>query len=88
MNWFVKNDVHCISKNVVFCIFQGAWSRHFPAWKKVAELIDSGVIGDVMHVSASFGAVFTTPGHWTTKKEFGGGSLHSLGMYLPYPLFF
>jgi len=74
-------ELFSIAKNNNKFLMEGAWSRHFPAWRKVAELLANNTIGEVVHVSASFGAVFAATDHWTSKKEFAGGSLHSLGHY-------
>lgn len=44
---------HAHEKGVFF--MEAIWSRSFPVYKKLAELIQSGVIGDVQVVNVNFG---------------------------------
>ncbi|GFO27976.1 trans-1,2-dihydrobenzene-1,2-diol dehydrogenase [Plakobranchus ocellatus] len=66
-------------KNILFV--EGIWSRFFPVYKFIGEQIESGALGDVHTVQASF-----TQCIWTvdriSKKELGGGGLMDLGVYL------
>ncbi|KAL3284610.1 hypothetical protein HHI36_018764 [Cryptolaemus montrouzieri] len=58
----------------------GIWSRCFPAYSKVRELIDNGSIGDIQFVNASFG-VDNRYFSRLVKKELGGGAILELGVY-------
>lgn len=36
-------------------LMEAVWSRCFPAYKKVEEIINNGDLGDVMYVNVNFG---------------------------------
>ncbi|KAK5649087.1 hypothetical protein RI129_003979 [Pyrocoelia pectoralis] len=56
------------------------WSRCFPVYDKLRSLIDSDVIGEVMHVTTQFGRAFKDIER-ITSKELGGGTILDLGIY-------
>lgn len=39
-------------------LMEAVWSRCFPAYEELKKLINSGTIGEVLHVKASFGRKF------------------------------
>ena len=57
------------------------WSRFFPAYAKVKELISSGVIGSVKFVHSRFGTAYTTMPPRIAEKELAGGGLLDVGRY-------
>ncbi|KAL3284609.1 hypothetical protein HHI36_018763 [Cryptolaemus montrouzieri] len=56
------------------------WSRCFPAYSKVCELIDNGSIGDIQFVYVNFG-IDNKYLSRLVKKELGGGAILDLGCY-------
>lgn len=61
---------------------EGYWTFCFPAFQKAKDLVDSGVIGDVINYSCDFWfkADRDDPNHrnWT---QLGGGSILDIGVY-------
>lgn len=55
--------------------------RHHPQWIKTKELVDSGVIGSLKTIQASFSFFEDDPESIVNKKEYGGGSLMDIGCY-------
>ena len=69
------------AKEGVF-LMEGMWISHLPLLKKLRELLDSGIIGEVKHVRADYG--FTSKGARRTRKfdsALGGGALLDVGVY-------
>lgn len=64
----------------VFAIFQQ--SRYAPYFQKVREVIDSGVLGDIVQINIQFNG-FSRRYDWQTLTEFDGGNLLNTG---PHPL--
>lgn len=52
-----------------------------PQTKKVKELIQSGIIGDVRIITGTFSFVFENMEDFRWKPEYGGGSLWDIGSY-------
>jgi len=67
------------SKNLF--MMEAVWSRFFPAYAKVKELISSGVIGSVNFVHSRFGTAYTTMPPRIAEKELAGGGLLDVGIY-------
>ncbi|KAI8506774.1 hypothetical protein Bbelb_152150 [Branchiostoma belcheri] len=65
--------------NIFF--MEAVWSRFFPAYQKVSEIIESGAVGEVKAVTACFGGNIS---HVPRVKErsMAGGSLLDLGIYV------
>lgn len=53
-----------------------------PVWDKTRSLIDSGTIGEVTDVQATFRFFEDDPDHICYRPEFGGGALMDVGCYL------
>lgn len=68
-------------------LMEGMWTRFFPAMSKVRELINEGVIGDVVAVHSDFGFngddVANYPDHQLYNRRLGGGGLYYVA---PYPV--
>ena len=63
-------------------IMEALWTLHLPLLKKTAEMIKSGIIGDVEYIRADYG--FTAAGARHERKflsELGGGALLDVGIY-------
>ena len=71
-------------KNVF--LMEGLWTRFLPAINKAKEWIDSGLIGEIGEIQASFSFPQrdATPEGRMLNPELGGGALLDLGVY---PLF-
>jgi predicted dehydrogenase len=67
-------------KNVF--LMEAIWTRFIPAIKKALELVESGAIGDIVHIKADFGYKAQYDPAWRLfNKELGGGSLLDIGIY-------
>eukprot|EP00099_Drosophila_melanogaster_P004068 NP_001188684.1 uncharacterized protein Dmel_CG3609, isoform B [Drosophila melanogaster] len=59
---------------------EAVWSRFFPSYQRVKELISSGQLGQVKDVEVNFG--FPMPHvDRLQKRELGGGVVYDLGIY-------
>eukprot|EP00058_Branchiostoma_floridae_P014460 XP_002599948.1 hypothetical protein BRAFLDRAFT_212150 [Branchiostoma floridae] len=65
-------------KNLFF--MEAVWSRFFPAYKKIRDIIDSGAVGEVKVVTACFGFNVGDVPRLRERSQ-GGGSLLDLGIY-------
>ena len=57
-------------------------SRFFPFFRKMREVLDSGVLGELVHVRSTWGA-YARRWDWQTLQEFNGGNLLNTG---PHPM--
>ncbi|NNE28333.1 MAG: Gfo/Idh/MocA family oxidoreductase [Saprospiraceae bacterium] len=63
-------------------LMEAMWTRFLPTIKKVLELIDSGIIGEVRTLKADFGfAAERDPRSRVFNQGLGGGSLLDVGIY-------
>ncbi|CAN0293165.1 unnamed protein product [Phaeothamnion confervicola] len=66
---------------------EGMWTRFFPAVEKLTELVNAGLLGDVVALHSDFGFNSTDvadyPSHQMYSHRLGGGGLYYLG---PYPV--
>jgi predicted dehydrogenase len=61
-------------------VMEAMWSRFLPAYRKAAEWIDLGAIGEI--ASAHYKTGFKAPGdHRVFKPEIAGGSMFDIGVY-------
>ena len=61
-------------------LMEAMWMRFNPAFQRMLDEIDDGVIGEVRSVQASFG--FPAPPTWSHwHPELGGGALLDMGVY-------
>jgi len=61
-------------------LMEGIWSRFFPSYLRLKELLSSGVIGDILQVSAIFGTLLDQKDR-CRLKEMGGGTILDIGIY-------
>lgn len=77
-----RRMAECAKKNKVF-LMEAMWTRFFPAWKKMMELIRAGEIGSVNHVygvfSCSVGRI--DPESRLFAPSLAGGALLDVGVY-------
>ena len=64
----------------LFAPFQN--SRFAPHFRKIREIVDSGVLGTLVHARISFSG-FARRWDWQTKQELWGGNINNTG---PHPL--
>jgi len=70
-----------IAKEKKLLLMEAIWSRSFPAYQELPKILKSGVIGEVLYVSATFG--FDLHDVQRLKsKELGGGTILDLGVYV------
>lgn len=63
-------------------LMEAMWSRFLPACRALAEVLDSGRIGDPLLVEADFGMRWPVrPEHRLFDPRLGGGALLDLGIY-------
>ncbi|HKI47403.1 MAG TPA: Gfo/Idh/MocA family oxidoreductase [Balneolales bacterium] len=63
-------------------IMEAMWSRYFPQYAKVRELIDEKVIGDLQLIQADFGFFSDyNPEGRLYNPDLGGGALLDIGIY-------
>lgn len=65
-------------KNVFF--MEAVWSRFFPVYHKIREIIAQDEIGEVKVVQVTFGLPLIIKER-VAKKELGGGAMYDIGMY-------
>lgn len=66
------------SKNLF--IIEGLWIQFLPIIHKIKTIIDSGIIGEVKHLSASLSYPIEN-NYRIYNVEYGGGALYDLGIY-------
>ncbi len=86
LNYRHAEKVISLAREKKLFLMEGLWTRFLPAINKAKEWIDSGLIGEISEIQASF----SYPQHNATadgrmlNPELGGGALLDLGVY---PLF-
>ncbi|TKR78259.1 hypothetical protein L596_019096 [Steinernema carpocapsae] len=61
---------------------EGFWSRFFPVYKDIREILEAGKIGEVKIIQADMGFPIMHSTERLSKKEFGGGMALDIGCYL------
>jgi len=61
-------------------LMEAIWSRCFPSYEELKKLISSGIIGDILYVTATFGRAFKDVER-ISSKDLGGGTILDLGIY-------
>lgn len=64
-------------------IVEAVWTRWHPRFVRMVELVQSGAIGEIKAIDASFTFPGSLEGNYRLLPEMGGGSLFDVG---PYPL--
>ncbi|MCA9732223.1 MAG: Gfo/Idh/MocA family oxidoreductase [Deferribacteres bacterium] len=62
-------------------IMEAFMYRFHPQWVRVKELVDSGAIGEIKAIQASFSFFDDDPTSIVNNKEYGGGCLMDIGCY-------
>ncbi|XP_066293703.1 trans-1,2-dihydrobenzene-1,2-diol dehydrogenase-like [Branchiostoma lanceolatum] len=75
----VRQMTSLAEKNNLF-FMEAIWSRFFPVYEKVREILDSGELGEVKMVTASFGINFDSVQRFR-DRSLTEGSLVEVGIY-------
>lgn len=77
-----RRMAECARKNKVF-LMEAMWTRFFPAWKKMKELIRAGEVGEVRHVCGAFcySVEKIDPESRLFAPALAGGALLDIGVY-------
>ncbi|GAB6019433.1 hypothetical protein CHUAL_001014 [Chamberlinius hualienensis] len=70
-----------IAREKKLFLMEGIWSRCFPVYQKLQELIADGSLGQIVQVNATFGKPLTHVPR-IVEKQLGGGVLFDIGIYL------
>lgn len=62
-------------------VMEGYWQLFHPKFALMRGLIESGAIGDVLHINAGFTHTWNFGGNFRANPELGGGMLLDLGCY-------
>jgi predicted dehydrogenase len=63
-------------------VMEAMWTRYLPHMLVIRQLVDDGVLGEVLSVTADHGqALAGIPGHRLLEPGTGGGSLLDIGIY-------
>lgn len=62
-------------------LLEGFMYRYTPRMKKVEEILDSGVLGEIRHVETSFRFMLEDPEDVRMDPSLGGGAFYDLGTY-------
>ncbi|MEE1618000.1 Gfo/Idh/MocA family protein [Brachybacterium sp. J153] len=61
---------------------EAMWARFLPQYDVLRQVLDSGILGEIVEVAADHGqAMPTDPAHRMNDPELGGGALLDLGVY-------
>jgi len=71
------------AKNNDRMLIEAVWTRWHPRFIRMVELVQSGAIGEIKAIDASFTFPGSLEGNYRLAPEMGGGSLFDVG---PYPL--
>ena len=85
INSMMLEEMVAKAKEKNLFLMEAIWTRFHPSITKVLEIIESGVIGNIVHIVADFGfkAPYNLEGRLFNPK-LTGGSLYDIGIY---PLF-
>ena len=75
-------ELQSAARDAGVLVMEAMWSRYLPQTTVVAQLLADGALGDVLTVTADFGAVFDfDPNGRAYDPALGGGALLDLGVY-------
>lgn len=77
---FTRELIDLAAKKKCF-MMEALWTRFLPSYRKAAESMASGEIGEVRHVAANFGLALEA-GCRNKKLDVGGGAVLEFGIYL------
>ena len=75
-------EIFRLAKEKKVFVMEAFWISMLPIHKKIAELVNSGVIGEVQHIRAEYGFPVSVERRARKfKRELGGGALLDIGIY-------
>ncbi len=82
INPYEAEELYSLAKSKNLFIMEALWPMFFPATKKLKEIINSGLIGDIKNIKVTYGS-YKAP---LVKKRLcdnslGGGALLDIGIY-------
>ncbi|MGD2295366.1 MAG: Gfo/Idh/MocA family oxidoreductase, partial [Candidatus Aminicenantes bacterium] len=82
INAVEAEEVIALSRKNRCFLMEAMWTRFLPAFVKVKQILQEGLVGDIRMITASFGfkAGFD-PKHRLFNPDLGGGSLLDVGVY-------
>jgi predicted dehydrogenase len=82
MNAAEARDVAAVARETGLFAMEAMWTRFLPHVARIREWLASGVLGDIVTVTADHGQWFAEdPGFRLFAPELGGGALLDLGVY-------
>lgn len=84
LNYIEAKEMIDTSKRTGQLFIEGHWTRFKPTTKKLREMVNTGILGDIRYVSSSFG--YMSEPNIDVKdrrmnKDLGGGALYDVGVY-------
>ncbi len=70
-----------VSESTGKLLMEASWNRWHPRTVRIKQLVDSGIIGNLTEINASFTYDGLDAGNIRTIPALGGGSLYDLGPY-------
>ncbi len=85
MNHSEAEEMISLAREKGLFLMEGIWTRFIPATQKVLDLVNSNVIGDLIHMRSDFGfKVSAPPESRLLDPKLGGGALLDIGIYPLY----
>ncbi|PHV05113.1 dehydrogenase [Janthinobacterium sp. BJB412] len=82
MNRPQAEQIIALARQKKLFVMEAMWTRFMPAVQEAKRIVDSGEIGQAVHLNADFGfAADFGPEHRVLNPELGGGALLDLGIY-------
>ena len=74
-------ELQQIQKEKNVYLMEALWTRFLPAILQLKKMVDGGIIGEVLEVSADFCYAQDDKEHHVYKRQYAGGSLLDVGIY-------
>lgn len=74
-------ELQQIQKEKNVYLMEALWTRFLPAIQKLKQMLDDGIIGDVLETSADFCYNQDDRTHHVFKRQYAGGALLDVGIY-------
>lgn len=81
LNYKESMDMFNIAEENDVLLLEAMWTKYFPAVKRVKELLDSGVLGEIQTIQGDLSYPIDEDKDRMFKKSLGGGALLDLGIY-------
>ncbi len=81
LNYKQAEEMISMAHEKKILLVEAMWTKFFPAIQKVKEVLDSGILGDIVTVHGDLSYPLDKNKERLYKKELGGGALLDLGVY-------